>query len=538
MPGAPGTYSSIVATVNDGLIDSERSGGTWEVYEVDPDILEKIVDGEMTSVTNFTPTPALSPEKTSEGNYEIDVPLKINFAKNIGSVFQLPNEQTYDKFLGIDFSSKNKSSSKNFFDFRGTRLGYEFKSGNNKLKAGLFLNAGYNLGGLAASGGVDINLQYEPSSKTISVSADPTEDISLDFSLPYAYLKAGALADINFEPSLIGRGRIAPIKTPKIKTWFGDIPSYTITREVKGETPNILKPINFKYNKTWDWIDFDTRAITGSSLSKEFKLGPVNANVKLPEFGRAQKQSSVADAISSHPKWKPAGEAYAWGISGTDNLFDIDLSVGELITNLTGIPLKFNSSFSFAKASVSAGMTLLDAKLGVGAEFVHDLNFAIAPSIDIELEGGSSISSTLGDSFNASNFRDLDTNKDDYIDVTVSYDPIIGFNALARVATNFNAEVSALESSASFKGFGRSGSASFGPLMKRNFPSKKINFDFVNEVEVFTASELGVTVPSQTISLPISIFEEAPLSLAPTDQEPQSVVSIDDAKRLLALLGS
>ena len=128
-----------------------------------------------------------------------------------------------------------------------------------------------------------------------------------------------------------------------------------------------------------------------AALSKEFNLGPVNATVKLPEFGTAQKQSSVADAISSHPKWNPAGDAYAWGISGTDNLFNIDLSVGELITNLTGIPLKFNKSFSFAKASVSAGMTLLDAKLGVGADFVHDLNFAIAPSINIELEDGNSI---------------------------------------------------------------------------------------------------------------------------------------------------
>ena len=391
---------------------------------------------------------------------------------------------------------------------------------------------------MEASGGVDINLQYKPSSKTISVSANPTDDISLNFSLPYAYLKAGALADINFEPSLIGRGRIAPIKTPEIKTPFGDISSYTITPEVKGETPNILKPINFKYNKTWDWINFDTRDVSGSSLSKEFKLGPVNASVQLPDFDTAQKQSKVANAISSHPKWKPAGEAYAWGISGTDNLFDIDLSVGELITNLTGIPLKFDKSFSFAKASVSAGMTLLDAKLGVGADFVHDLNFAIAPSVDIKIEGSDSISSTLSNSFDASNFRDLDENEDGQIDVKVSYDPIIGFNALARVSTNFNAEVSALEASASFKGFGRSGSASFGPLLKRDFPLKKNNFDFVNEVEVFTASELGVSIPSQTISLPLSMFEESPLGLVPIDQTPQSVVSIKDAERLLSLLGS
>merc|ERR1711943_44102 len=66
---------------------------------------------------------------------------------NIGNFLGVANEKSYSKFLGLD---KNLSNV-NFNPSAGV-AGLKFKTGHNKLKAGLDLQAGYGLGSFSIQG--------------------------------------------------------------------------------------------------------------------------------------------------------------------------------------------------------------------------------------------------------------------------------------------------------------------------------------------------------------------------------------------------
>ena len=115
----------------------------------------------------------------------------------------------------------------------------------------------------------------------------------------------------------------------------------------------------------------------------------------------------------------------------------------------------------------------------------------------------------------------------------VSYDPIIGFNALARVATSLTQSF-CTRGFRFIQGFWKKWIGKLWSIRKR-LSLKKNNYDFVNEVEV---NGFGVgSARSITNDFLINqYFRGNSPNLVQTGQEPQSVVSISDAKRLLALL--
>ena len=532
-PSAPNTQAKISAIVNDGFVDSKIYSASWEVYPI-----KSPKDAEKDGIILDPNPPIRLGEMGDDGKATIEIPVKANFSKNLGDLLGIDNEASISEFIGIDVASTNKVYKNNIINFLGNRVGYEFNTGNNKFKTGLFADAGYGLGGINASGGMNVSLSYESATKEISFNSEATDDLNIDIAMPYAYLKAGALADITFKPSLKGTGRLAPIKV------FGA----TLVDEKKGSTGNLLAPFNFSYKKSLNWIDLDTRNLTGDSFSKQFKLGPLSAKAKLPAFGSDKALAQVPQAIQNHPDWIPSDSTYAWGLSGNTELFDIDLSLGELIKSITGLPLKFSTGKIGINGigNVSANATLLDATVGAGADFIHEISLAMAPNLNVKIEG---ISGNQGSNFTLAenNFSSLDEDSNGIIDIEVSFDPLIGAHVLGKLDTQFSGSISALSASASFNILGKSGSAKFGPLFDTSFPISSKSIDLVKVTDVWKLSDLGISLPSETISLPINILEtttsdsEGPsLGLNgpnPSSTEIRSTVSPREAKQLLELLG-
>merc|ERR1712100_906300 len=148
---------------------------------------------------------------------------------NVGSFLGVANEKSYSKFLGLE---KNLSNV-NFNPSAGVAC-LKFRTGHNKLKAGLDLKAGYGLGSFSIEG--SLNAEVSLDSDGLSFSAT-TFDPSINPELPYAYLNLDAVGRVKLDPSL--------------KLWYD-------VWLASGQTGNLLSALKTDVNVKRSLVDFDT----------------------------------------------------------------------------------------------------------------------------------------------------------------------------------------------------------------------------------------------------------------------------------------
>ena len=351
---------------------------------------------------------------------------------NVGSFLGVANEKSYSKFLGLDKTLSNV----NFNPSAGV-AGLKFKTGHNKLKAGLDLQAGYGLGSFSIQG--SLNAEASLDADGLSFSAT-TFAPSINLELPYAYLNLDAVGQVKLDPSL--------------KLWYD-------VWLASGQTGNLLSSLKTDVNVQRSLVDLDTRDLTGSNYSKSFNIGALSATARLPRISDASALASVPSSIQADLDWRQGfGDGVAYGVSGSSNLVDLEMSLGQ-VASYFGIPMTFNKSVW--GGALRASGTLLDASVGIEAGIDYDANVALKPNVYAIVEGSTRKHDIFADDLLSNNqFRDA--NNDGKISVTIEADPIIAASASASINTDVNAEAELLSASVRVNKWGIKKNWNVGPL--------------------------------------------------------------------------
>jgi hypothetical protein len=351
---------------------------------------------------------------------------------NVGSFLGVANEKSYSKFLGLDKNLSNVS-----FNPSAGVAGLKFRTGHNKLKAGLDLQAGYGLGSFSIQG--SLNAEASLDADGLSFSAT-TFDPSINLELPYAYLNLDAVGQVKLDPSL--------------KLWYD-------VWLASGQTGNLLSSLKTNVNVKRSLVDLDTRDLTGSNYSKSFNIGALSATARLPRISDASVLASVPSSIRGDLDWRQGfGDGVAYGVSGSSNLVDLEMSLGQ-VASYFGIPLTFNKSVW--GGALRASGTLLDASVGIEAGIDYDANVALKPNVYAIVEGSTSKHDIFADDLLSNNqFRDA--NNDGKISVKIEADPIIAASASASINTDVNAEAELLSASVRVNKWGIKKNWNVGPL--------------------------------------------------------------------------
>ena len=133
-------------------------------------------------------------------------------------------------------------------------------------------------------------------------------------------------------------------------------------------------------------VDLNTRDITGSDYSKNFNIGALSATSRLPRISDAYVLASVPVSIRGDQDWRQGfGDGVAYGVSGSSNLVDVDMSLGQ-VASYFGIPLTYNKSAW--GGALRASCSLIDATLGIEAGIDYDASVALKPNVYAIVEGG------------------------------------------------------------------------------------------------------------------------------------------------------
>ena len=402
--------------------------------------------------------------------------LDLNRTWSIGSFLGIANEKTYSKFLGLD-----KDISSTSYNPSIGVAGLKFKTGDNKLKAGLDLNAGYGLGSFSISGGLNAEASLDDDGLSFSAT---TFAPTIDLELPYAYLNLDAVGEVKLSPSL--------------KFWYDVFLA-------SGETSNLLSFLNTNINESKSLIDLDTRTVSGSNYSKTFNIGAFSATAEIPQFNNASQLSSIPLAIRNDSDWSQGyGDGVAYGISGSSTLLNLEMSLGK-IASYFGIPVTFNTSIW--NGALSASGTLVDASIGIEAGIDYNASVALKPNLYAIVEGSSAKHDILNNT-NLSTNQFNDANNDGQISVTIQADPIIAASASASITADVNAEAELLSADVGVNKWGISKNWSVGPLWESGpLPLYSDEIPLVDMSKTIALSDIAPTLQNQlsySFDLPVA----------------------------------
>lgn len=431
-------------------------------------------------------------ENLQAGHFITVEGLGIDRTWGLGEFLGLPNSNSWDLFLGPDESMNPRTGNPSIGGgrscgpwplddvcWRWPEVGASYSTGNNKLKAGLDINAEYSLGQMDIKAGGLVDVNYTP---ITGIWVTPRfENPSLDLTLPYAKLKLDAAYDVRFNPSLSAYVRHAG--------------------PFNFRTGNLLSPINFSESGSRNFVDIDTRVHTGASLSKEFNLASFTAEMSLPEFGNFRRQNQEGRELRELPEWRDAtGSSITWGLDDRAELMDFRLSLGELATAF-GIPLVLDDDWGL----VNYRFVLADANLSLEADLDYNITVSMKPNIYATVEGSNQRYDVVsGFSVPSNIYRDV--NDDGFVDIDMVVDPVIGYNISAAVRGGLNSDFSAIELEVGVpdfdfnEGFG----PLLGPLELELGNASKILFEDAGVMFLSDVSRNLVDSLSEKIKIPIA----------------------------------
>jgi len=409
-----------------------------------------------------------------KNSYSTVFGLGVNESWSLGDYLGVSNEESLDIFIGPDIEMRNIGDTISFGGgrscgpwplddvcWRWPGASITYGTGDNRFKAGINLEAGYGLGSLSMRTGVMGKVVYNP---LFGISFDTlSSDPYFDLTFPYAYLDVDAELNIRFRPRLSGEIKDIPFLSDK-------------------STGNILSPLHINENASYSLVDLDTRDMTGEGYSQSFDIGPFSASASLPRFSELLEKDFVPDNISDNPKWQEAsGSEIIYGYSGDSEILDFDLSLSDLLT-LVGVP-PLSDDISLLWGELNIDYTVLEATIGIESVFDYDATVAYKPNVYVAVEGSNEQHDLVtGLSLSSASFSDI--NNDNFIDLEIVADPVVGINLYAGLDTDLSTRLKALEFGASVPFF--DWEEDIGPL----YDSGNISLGNLGEIEFFSVSSV------------------------------------------------
>ena len=257
-------------------------------------------------------------------------------------------------------------------------------------------------------------------------------------------------------------------------------------------------------------VDLDTRDITGDSYRQSFSWGPFSTTARIPRFSGSGVLNEVPSAFTSDRLWgsDSSGAGVAYGISGSASLFEFSASLGQLITDLFGIPLTDSISGSFGPISASGSFTIADANINASTDLNYQLSAAYKNNFYVQIEGAGDLMPIWdpAQELTLRNFEDL--NDDGFVEVSIHSDPIIGVQAKVDLDSNLGASYEFLKASGSV-GISRVGrqSLGFGPIYSDSFDLGSLgSVNLFDQSKMWRLSDLAPDIQSQlvaTVNVPL-----------------------------------
>ena len=500
VPGPQSSLTRVGIAVRDEWGDEQIEFADWSVASEESSSAVSALDlynrlnlvtlpsFDVLTAVDFVPDSVLSSQflDALDNNYSQSFSLGVNKSWNLGQILGIPNQKDYSFFIGPDRRFTWSGDSGGVDVWIGS-LGYSYGTGENIFRAGLQVDGGFGLGSIELKGGVNSRLDYSPG-YGITLSSSPVT-ASLDVTYPYAYLDIDAEARLKFTPYIRASGSL-----------FG----------ARGSTGNLLGWANFDGGFDESLVDLDTRDITGDSYRKTFSWGPFSTTARIPRFSGSGILDDVPSAFTSDRLWgsDTSGAGVAYGLSGSTSLFEFNASLGQLITDLTGIPLTGSIGGSFGPITASGSFTIADAGINASTDLDYELNAAYKDNFYVEVEGYGDLMPIWdpADDLTFRNFEDL--NGDGLIEVSVHADPIIGVQAKVNLSSNLGASYEFLKASgrvgiSRIKTYG----LGFGPIYENSFDLGSLgDINLFDESKMWRLSDLAPGIQSQlvaTVNVPI-----------------------------------
>lgn len=441
--GDAGSSEQIGLQVFDGYQYSSKSSAVWQVSK-----------------------------QSSQPGFKRLIGINIDRQLKLGDILKVPNSKDFMLFLGPDFSIANRAFNPEISGL-GVKAGLIGSTGATRLKAGLEIAGGYDLGQMRVKGGGLGHFTYDKNTglKASAVFINP--EISL--TVPSAFLKLDAVAKINVNPTLSAY--------------------YDAGIFGKGNQNITLPKINF--DKRLSLINLNTNSLMGNGLTQSLNFGSFfKTDIRLPSFGLPGKLNAAPQAIALDNKWKSGfGDSVAYGYSGRSTLLDFKLSLDSL-AKYFGLPLSFSGSILSGALALEA--KIVDASIGAKSEFIYGASVAVKPNFFVTVEG-SADRYKLGSDFSVSANKIRDVNRNGQIRVEIAADPIIGVNASARIASSLSASVSGLSGNAKVDVLGFKRDFSVGPIFSSGDISLGSlgNINLFEQTKVFGLSEILPGLQSQ-----------------------------------------
>lgn len=501
VPGPQSSSTRVGIAVRDEWGDEQIEFADWSVSSQDDsdstsafDLYNRINPGTLPSFdvltsVGYVPDSRLARQflDAFEEGYSQSFSLGVNKSWNLGEILGVPNQKDYSFFIGPDRSFSWSGDDGGFSAWGLGSLSYAYGTGENIFRAGLQVDGGFGLGSIDLQGGVNSRLDYSPGFG-ITLSSSPVT-ASLDVTYPYAYLDVDAEARLKFSPYLNASGCL-----------LGYCDS----------TGNLLSWANIDVGFDESLVDLDTRDITGDSYRQSFSWGPFSTTARIPRFSGSGVLDEVPSAFTSDRLWgsDSSGAGVAYGISGSASLFEFSASLGQLITDLFGIPLTDSISGSFGPISASGSFTIADANINASTDLNYQLSAAYKNNFYVQIEGAGDLMPIWdpAQELTLRNFEDL--NDDGFVEVSIHSDPIIGVQAKVDLDSNLGASYEFLKASGSV-GISRVGrqSLGFGPIYSDSFDLGSLgSVNLFDQSKMWRLSDLAPDIQSQlvaTVNVPL-----------------------------------
>jgi hypothetical protein len=365
----------------------------------------------------------------------------------LGRELGVQNELDYSRFFGVDQSIKGSINLIPPFRSRLLDLSVKAKTSKaDKLRAGVNVSLGYNLGSAKVSAGGSLDLSYNGQQLSISGSRI---DGAFESTLPRAYVKVDPEFSLALNPAI--SYDVDPIGG---KRWQGK-------KSLPLNIPDFLDPI----------IDLDTGAGADQKISSS--ANGLSYSAALPNADTFDLSGGSIDPVTG---------SISTSFDASSRLLDASFDVAKL----SPIPLSAEARFGNKYFAAGGKIIGLEGNLGTAVDLNLAGNASADVGFDIVTEGGQRISFEPGDALSLNGAKDV--NGDGYLTGSIT----------GRVALKLNASAGITPSlTASLKAFGASGYLSFegATILGRKIKGKRVSGGIAPK------TLLSASLPSERIDL-------------------------------------
>jgi hypothetical protein len=361
----------------------------------------------------------------------------------LGRELGVPNELAFSRFLGLDIPVKGKLDI--VPSFRSRLLDLSVKAtANDRIKAGLNVGFGYDLGSAKVSAEGSLGIGY--TGQQLTITGSPLSG-SFESTAPRAYIKVDPEISFTLNPGI--SYDIDPIGR---KRWKGQ-------KRFPINIPDAIPPL----------VDLDTTL--GTDQKTSVSANGLNYSASLPNAELFDLSGGSIDPLKG---------SISASFEASAPLFDASFDVAKL----SPIPLSAEARFGGKYFAAGGKITGLEGNLGAALDLILRGSASADIEFDLIMEGGVSVSFEPGQPLSINDIKDA--NGDGYLSGSINGSVDLGLSATAGLVPSLTAGLKALGASGflSFEGItvlgkkikGKKISGGISPrTFSKSFPTDQIN---------------------------------------------------------------